>query len=152
MDEVKKQRLAYLKERQRKILHEKMILREMTKLQENIPNFDKYYVFGNVEQIENVNAFLDRLPALTPTRPDFENLEKKEISYAELQNEKTKVFICFLHGTDALFDVLCMGELKQVCEDIVYWKNFCSDLILIWDNLIDFIYIDGDKIPVKSKL
>lgn len=152
MDEAKKQRLAYLQERQRQIWHERAILQEKTEFQKSIPDFGKHYVFANAEQNDNVNTFLDRLPALTPTRPDFQNLEKQEMSYIDMKNEKSQVFICFLHGMYVSSDLFCMGELQQVCKDMEYWQDFCSDLILLWNNFRDFIYINGDKMPIKSRL
>ena len=120
MDETQKQRLEYLKEKQKQIWHERVVLRQKTEFQECIPDFDKHYVFANAEQIKNVNAFLDKLPALTPTRPDFQNLAKQEMPYANMQNEKSRVFVCFLHGMYVSFDVFCMGELQQVCKDMEF--------------------------------
>ncbi len=152
LDESKKQRLEYLKKKQRELWHTRAITEEKKCIIESIPHFEKRYVFADAEQIKEIMAFLHTLPAMTPTRPDFRILPKEEVTYETIADDKTKVYICFLYGMHAEFDDLfVMGTLEQCCRDMVYWQDFCADLLLIAENCMDFIYIEGAYKPIKSK-
>ena len=152
LEESKKQRLEYLKKKQQELWHTRAVAEEKRCLVEGIPQFEKQYMFANTEQIKGITTFLHTLPAMTPTRPDFRILPKEEIAYATIAEEKTKVSICFLHGIHAEFDDLfVMGTLAQCCKDMVYWQDFCADLLLVAKNCMDFIYIEGEYTPIRSK-
>ena len=119
-------------------------------------DFIKYYRFADHSEADRINAFLNGLPALCYTRPDFSKflIEWKSQNIADLlQYENEDIWICCLCGSIELINNLfSFGKMGSFVHDYENWDYISPYLFLLFNNFIDFIYIDDNGEIVKSKV
>ncbi|WP_315115755.1 hypothetical protein [uncultured Clostridium sp.] len=154
MDENMKKHLEFLKEQQKQKEREKRIAFEKERLfSENI-NFIQHYRFASNMEAEKINAFLDGLPAITPTRPDFSKMaiEQRFQNIEELLLYENKdIWIYCLCGSSELIDLYSYGSVRSFINDFENWCYISAYLVLLFDNLSDFIFVDDNGNIIKSK-
>ena len=127
---------------------------ERKRIIETIPFFEEHYHFANKEDMAKVNAFITQLPVLTSVRLDLSKFpiwnEIKDLS--DMQQGNEIVWICFLCGSKELIEIMPYGELGHFVIDFTAWQEISSYLLLVFDNLNDFIFIDDDGSCVRSCL
>lgn len=155
MDENTKKRLELLKRQQKQREYEKRVAFEKERLISEHIDFIKYYRFADQSETDRINAVLNGLPTRSCTRPDFTKLliEQKLQNIDDLlQYENEDIWICCLCGSIELINLFSFGKMSRFVHDFENWYGISDYLFLLFNNFIDFIYIDDNGEIVKSKV
>lgn len=175
MDENGRQRLQLLKERQLQKIQMQRAAQEKAQIAAEVCGFwecgecgecgesgasgmpgafAERYRFADDREAQEIGGFLGRLPAVTPTRPDFTRLpvEQRICSPEELERYDTEVWLCFLSGSAELVNLFVGGHMKRFAQDLSAWRDISGYLLLIFANKADFIFIGDDGMMIKSSI
>ncbi|EKQ57609.1 MULTISPECIES: hypothetical protein [unclassified Clostridium] len=155
MDEILKKRLEYLKEKQKQEQNKRLMMEEKTRLISNIDDFEQNYRFANGKETYEINLFISALPAISPTRLDFEKLvvkEQVENIYLLRQYAGQNVWICCICGSKELINIYTYGKLDDFINEFSDWINVSAYLLIIFSNMREFIFIDDDENIIKSSI
>lgn len=154
MEEGTKKRLELLKRQQKQREYEKRVGFEKERVISEHIDFIKYYRFADQSETDRINAVLNGLPVCY-TRPDFSKLliEHKSQNIDDfLQYENEDIWICCLCGSIELINLFSFGKMRSFVHDFENWYSISDYLFLLFNNFIDFIYIDDNGEIVKSKV
>ncbi len=154
MEENMKKRLELLKRQLKQREHEKCVAYEKERLISEHIDFTRYYRFADRGETDRINSFLNGLPVRC-LRPDFSKLliEHRSQSIDDLlQYDKEDIWICCLCGSIELINLFSFGKMSSFIHDFEYWYDLSDYLLLLFNNFIDFIYIDDNGEIVKSKI
>lgn len=154
MDEEMRERLEVLKRQHKQRAYEKRVALEKERLISEHTDFTKYYRFAGQGEMDRINEVLNGLP-VRYTRPDFSKLlveHRSENTDDLLRYENEYIWICCLCGSAELIDLFTFGKMGDFIHDFEYWYDISDYLFLLFDNFIDFIYIDDNGEIVKSKI
>lgn len=153
MDKAMKNRLEFLKKQQKQRAHERRVEFEKERLISEHVDFRKYYRFAAQDETDRINSFLNGLP-FRRTRPDFSKLtveHRSESADDLLQYENENIWICCLCGSIELINLFTFGKMSSFINDFEYWYDISDYLLLLFNNFVDFVYIDDNGEIVKSK-
>ena len=154
MEENMKKRLELLKKQHKQREYEKRVAFEKERLISEHIDFTKYYRFARQDETDRINTVLYELP-VRYNRPDFSKLliEHKSQSINDLlQYENEDIWICCLCGSMELINLFSFGKMSSFIHDFENWYGISDYLFLLFNNFIDFIYIDDSGEIVKSKI
>lgn len=154
MDENMKNHLKFLKEQQKQKERRKRTALEQERLFSNITDFIQHYRFASERESEKIKAFLYGLPCISPTRPDFSKMmiERQFQNIEELLlYENRDIWVCCICGSNELINLFSYGNVRSFINDFREWDYISPYLILLFDNLNDFIYIDDNRNIIKSQ-
>lgn len=154
MEENMKKRLELLKRQHKQRAYKKRVDFEKERLISEHIDFIKYYRFANQSETDRINATLNGLP-VHYSRPDFSKLliEHKSQNINDLwQYENEDIWVCCLCGSIELINLFSFGKMSSFVHDFENWYSISDYLFLLFNNFIDFIYIDDNGEIVKSKV
>lgn len=71
MTEEQRQKLSQLKKQHKDNLYNKEVQKIKNEIYDEIPDFDNYFRFSDKEETAVLHDFVNKIPALTPTRPVY---------------------------------------------------------------------------------
>lgn len=154
MEEDMKKRMELLKRQHKQREYEKRVAFEKARFTSEYIDFTKYYRFAEQGEADKINSVLNGLP-VRYTRPDFSKLliEHKSQSIDDLlKYENEDIWICCLCGSIELINLFSFGKMSSFIHDFEFWYGISDYLFLMFNNFIDFIYIDDNGEIVKSKI
>lgn len=154
MEENMKKRLELLKRQYKQRVYKKRVDFEKEYLISEHIDFIKYYRFADQSETARINATLNRLP-VRYSRLDFSTLliEHRSQNIDDLlQYENEDIWICCLCGSIELINLFSFGKMSSFVHDFENWYGISDYLFLLFNNFIDFIYIDDNGEIVKSKV
>ena len=62
------------------------------------------------------------------------------------------VYLCFLMGTEALFQIFIFGKYDDILRDYDEWEVFSPCLLLVDEDFIHYTYINDDGKVMESQV
>ena len=62
------------------------------------------------------------------------------------------VYLCFLMGTEALFQIFIFGKYDDILRDYDEWEVFSPGLLLVDEDFIHYTYINDDGEVMESQV
>ena len=62
------------------------------------------------------------------------------------------VYLCFLMGTDALFEIYVFGKYSDIMSDYDVWEVFSPYLLLVDEDFIHYTYINDNGEVMESQV
>ena len=155
MDEIIKKRLKYLKEKQKQEQNKRLMMEAKTKLISDIDNFEQHHRFSNNKEIDEINSFISALPAISPTRLNFEKLaveQQFEDIYLLKQYAEENVWICCICGSRELINIFTYGRLDDFIKGFSDWVDISPYLLILFSNMRDFVFIDDGRGIIKASI
>ena len=128
-----KQKLAENKSR----LKEMRINSIKSEITQSIENFSEKYRFADDTEKKRIEIFMDKLPAFY-NRIDFTALPKSPTT------EHGKCYLCFLEGSEELFNIYIYGDFNDFLRDYDNFFFFSAYLLVIDDDFRRFVLIDDE--------
>ncbi len=151
LTEEQRARMNQLRELHKKAAWERSIAKERARIAECVENFTEKYAFADENATEMLNGILNEMPFTNAGRLDLECFpEHREVSVDELSSRM--VWICFLMGSPETFEIYVSGELGNVLGDYDGWYSISPYLLLMYGDLVGFLYIDDDGNMTKVVL
>ena len=143
MDHDRKELLAQ-KKVQLKIQQKRAeILQYKDHLTKSIKHFSRKYRYADESELAKLETFISTL--------DFEQpgqLAIKEVCPYPHRN----VYLCFLMGTAALFQIYIFGKYADIMSDHDEWEVFSPYLLLVDEDFIHYTYINDDGEVMESQV
>ena len=127
MNELQKQQLCErLKEQKIRNLQKEIICLK-NQIQQEIPDFHQKYCFAEPEEIKILSEHI--------------RFSDKKLPVADAP-DWNPAFLCFLYGSEALFQIAVKGSLQNFLHDYEDWEVFSPCLLIMHENLHEAVYID----------
>lgn len=62
------------------------------------------------------------------------------------------VYLCFLMGTEALFQIYIFGKYDDIMSDYDEWEVFSPYLLLVHEDFIHYVYVNDYGETMESKI
>lgn len=119
---------------QQKIRRERLAIQRLREdFAQNIARFDEKYRYADEVEAAKIQDFISRLDFVRPGQLDIKE------SACFLPNN---VYLCFLMGTSALFEIYIFGKYADIISDYDEWKVFSPYLLLVDEDLNHYTYIN----------
>lgn len=112
-------------------------------LTKSIEHFSQKYRYANETEAIKIEEFILKLNFVQPGQ-----LAIKEVCTHPHGN----VYLCFLMGTDALFQIYVFGKYSDIMSDHDEWEVFSPYLLLVDEDFIHYTYINDNGEIVESKV
>ena len=99
----------------------------------SIKHFAQKYRYADETEVIKIEKFISKLNFVQPGQ-----LAIKEVCPYSHRN----VYLCFLMGTDALFQIYIFGRYDDIMTDYDEWEVFSPYLLLIDEDFIHYVYIN----------
>lgn len=109
----------------------------------NIDEFDRKYRFADEAETERIHRFMCSLKFSFPG-----HIQLEESNISQHQN----MYLCFLGGSEELLNIYLYVNYNDFITDMDYWEFFSSDLLLIDEDFIRYIYINDYGEFKESKI
>lgn len=153
MTEEQQRKLSQLKKSNKDRLYEEKVHKIKNEIYCEIPDFDNYFRFANTEEIAALHAFVNKIPALTPLRPDFNLLPySKDLNAETLKFDNTSVWLDFLCGSEGIFDVCVLGKISDFMKYYYEWEYIAPYIMFVYEDMNRFIFVDDECEAVESCL
>lgn len=133
------QKKAQLKVRQQKA----EIQQYKDHFMKSIEHFSQKYQYADEAEALKIETFISKLNFEQPGQ-----LAIKEVCPYPHKN----VYLCFLMGTDALFQIYIFGKYADIMSDHDEWEVFSPYLLLVDEDFIHYTYINDDGVVTESKV
>lgn len=132
--ELLKRKLAENKRRLKEIGINKM----KSQIMQEIENFPEKYRFADGNEKKRIEIFIEKLPAVFLGRIDFSALPESPVT------EHGKCYLCFLEGSEEIFDTYIYGNFSDFLHDYDDFFFFSAYLLIIDEDFRRFVFIDDD--------
>lgn len=112
-------------------------------LMRNIECFAQKYRCADEREVIKIEKFISKLNFVQPGQ-----LAIKEVCPYPHRN----VYLCFLMGTDALFQIYIFGKYDDIMNDYDEWEVFSPYLLLVDEDFIHYIYINDDGEVMEAQV
>ena len=119
------------------------ILQYKDHLTKSIEHFSQKYRYADEEEALKIETFISKLNFVQPGQ-----LAIKEVCPYSYGN----VYLCFLMGTDALFQIYIFGKYDDIMSDYDEWELFSPCLLLVDEDFIHYVYINDDGEVMESQI
>ena len=143
MDDNLKELLAQKKARLKEKQKSAEILRYKDHFAKNIEQFSQKYRYADEGEARKIETFLSKLNLVRPGQ-----LSIQEVCPYPHEN----VYLCFLIGTEALFQIFIFGKYDDSLRDYDEWEVFSPCLLLVDEDFIHYTYINEDGEIMESKV
>lgn len=133
------QKKAQLKKRQKRA----EIQQYKDRLIKSIEHFSQKYRYADEVETCKIEIFLSKLNFVRPGQ-----LAIKEVCPYPHGN----VYLCFLMGTDALFEIYVFGKYSDIMSDYDAWEVFSPYLLLVDEDFIHYTYINYNGEVMESQV
>ncbi|MDE6781898.1 MAG: hypothetical protein K2J40_10655 [Ruminococcus sp.] len=139
--ELLKQKLAENKRRLKEIRINEM----KSEITQSIENFPEKYRFADDNEKKRIEIFMEKLPAFY-NKIDFSALAESSVT------EHGKCYLCFLEGSEEIFDIYIYGNFSDFLRDYDDFFFFSAYLLIIDEDFYRFIYIDDNFNLTESRI
>ena len=151
LTEEQRRRLDGLSEARRKRVREREIARIKEQMSdEMIDGFADKYAFADDETAERLKTLLNSLPA-NGVGIDFNRLPAHR-SFSVSEDTARTVWFCSLCGSEGVFEVFVKGRIADFLSDYDGWYFFGAYMLLVYEDLSGFVYIDDNKEMTEASL
>lgn len=112
-------------------------------LTKGIEHFPQKYRYADEAETLKIETFISRLNFEQPGQ-----LVIREVCPYPHRN----AYLCFLMGTDALFQIYIYGKYADILSDHEEWEVFSPYLLLVDEDFIHYTYINDNGEIVESKV
>ena len=106
-------------------------------------DFSQKYRYADEAQEVKLGKFISKLDFVQPGQ-----LAIKEVCLYPHKN----VYLCFLMGTEALFQIFIFGKYDDILRDYDEWEVFSPCLLLVDEDFIHYTYINDDGEVMESQV
>ena len=133
------QKRAQLKKRQKRA----EIQQYKDRLTKSIEHFSQKYRYADEAEVLKIETFISKLNFEQPGQ-----LAIQEVCPYPHEN----VYLCFLMGTEALFQIFIFGKYDDILRDYDEWEVFSPCLLLVDEDFIHYTYINDDGKVMESQV
>lgn len=109
----------------------------------SIQYFSQKYRYADEAEALKFEVFLSKL--------DFE--QPGQLSIQEVcPYPHENVYLCFLMGTEALFQIFIFGKYDDILRDYDEWEVFSPCLLLVDEDFIHYAYVNDDGEVMESQV
>ncbi len=109
----------------------------------NIEQFIQKYRFADETEVIKIEKFISKLNFVQPGQ-----LAVQENCPYSHRN----VYLCFLLGADALFQIYIFGKYDDIMRDYDEWEVFSPYLLLVDEDFIHYVYMNDDGALIESQV
>ena len=139
LKELLAQKKTQLKEKQKSA----DIQRYKDHFMKNIEQFSQKYRYADEVETRKIEIFLSNLKFVRPGQ-----LAIQEVCPYPHRN----AYLCFLMGTDALFEIYVFGKYSDIMSDHDVWEVFSPYLLLVDEDFIHYTYINDNGEVMESQV
>ena len=143
MDDNLKELLAQKKARLKENQKGAEILRYKDYFAKSIEQFSQKYRYADEGEARKMETFLSKLHFVRPGQLAIQDV---------CPYPHGKVYLCFLMGTDALFQIYIYGKYADILNDYAEWEVFSPYLLLVDEDFIHYTYINKDGEVMESQV
>ena len=135
MDHERKELLAQKKAQFKVKQQREDIQQYKNRLTKSIEDFSQKYRYADEAEEVKLGKFISKLDFAQPGQ-----LAIQEVCPYPHEN----VYLCFLMGTEALFQIFIFGKYDDILRDYDEWEVFSPCQLLVDEDFIHYIYINDD--------
>ena len=109
----------------------------------SIQYFSEKYRYADESEAVKLGKFISKLDFAQPGQ-----LSIQEVCPYTHEN----VYLCFLMGTEALFQIFIFGKYDDILRDYDEWEVFSPCLLLVDEDFIHYTYINDDGEVKESQV
>ena len=109
----------------------------------SIQYFSEKYRYADESEAVKLGKFISKLDFAQPGQ-----LSIQEVCPYTHEN----VYLCFLMGTEALFQIFIFGKYDDILRDYDEWEVFSPCLLLVDEDFIHYTYINDDGEVMESQV
>lgn len=109
----------------------------------SIQYFSEKYRYADESEAVKLGKFISKLDFAQPGQ-----LSIQEVCSYTHEN----VYLCFLMGTEALFQIIIFGKYDDILHDYDEWAVFSPCLLLVDEDFIHYTYINDDGEVKESQV
>ena len=143
MDQERKELLAQNKAQLKKRQKRAEIQQYKDRLTKSIEHFSQKYRCADEAEVLKIEIFLSNLKFVRPGQ-----LAIQEVCPYPHRN----AYLCFLMGTDALFEIYVFGKYSDIMSDHDAWEVFSPYLLLVDEDFIHYTYINDNGEVMESQV
>ena len=143
MDHERKELLAQKKAQLKKRQKRAEIQQYKDRLTKSIEHFSQKYRYADEAEVLKIETFISKLNFEQPGQ-----LAIQEVCPYPHEN----VYLCFLMGTEALFQIFIFGKYDDILRDYDEWEVFSPCLLLVDKDFIHYTYINDDGKVMESQV
>ena len=143
MDHERKELLAQKKAQLKKRQKRAEIQQYKDRLTKSIEHFSQKYRYADEAEVLKIETFISKLDFAQPGQ-----LSIQEACPYPHEN----VHLCFLMGTEALFQIFIFGKYDDILRDYDEWEVFSPCLLLVDEDFIHYTYINDDGKVMESQV
>ena len=139
LKELLAQKRAQLKIKQKRV----EIQQYKDRLTKNIEDFSQKYRYADEAEEVKLGKFISKLDFAQPGQ-----LAIQEVCPYPHGN----AYLCFLMGTDALFEIYVFGKYSDIMSDREEWGVFSPYMLLVDEDFIHYTYINDNGEVLESRV
>ena len=143
MDHERKELLAQKKAQLKKRQKRAEIQQYKDRLTKSIEDFSQKYRYADEAEEVKLGKFISKLDFAQPGQ-----LSIQEVCPYPHEN----VYLCFLKGIEALFQIFIFGKYDDILRDYDEWEVFSPCLLLVDEDFIHYTYINDDGKVMESQV
>ena len=143
MDHERKELLAQKKAQLKKRKKRAEIQQYKNRLTKSIEHFSQKYRYADEAEVLKIETFISKLNFEQPGQ-----LAIQEVCPYPHEN----VYLCFLMGTEPLFQIFIFGKYDDILRDYDEWEVFSPCLLLVDEDFIHYTYINDDGKVMESQV
>ena len=143
MDHERKELLAQKKAQLKKRQKRAEIKQYKDHFAQSIKYFSQKYRYADEAEEVKLGKFISKLDFAQPGQ-----LSIQEVCPYPHEN----VYLCFLMGTEALFQIFIFGKYDDILRDYDEWEVFSPCQLLVDEDFIHYIYINDDGEVMESQV
>ena len=120
-----------------------MIQQYKDRISKSIEHFSQKYRYADEAEALKIETFISKLNFEQPGQ-----LAIQEVCPYPHGN----VYLCFLMGTDALFEIYVFGKYSDIMSDHEEWEVFSPYLLLVDEDFIHYTYINDNGEVMESQV
>lgn len=109
----------------------------------NIEHFSQKYRYADEPEAIKIEKFISKLNFVRPGQLNIEKL---------YPYPHENVFLSFLSGTDALYQIYIFGKYEDIMSDYDEWEVFSPYLLLVDEDFIHYVYVNDYREIMESKI
>ena len=143
MDHERKELLAQKKAQLKAKQQREEIQQYKDHLTKSIEDFSQKYRYADEAEEIKLGKFISKLDFAQPGQ-----LSIQEACPYPHEN----VYLCFLMGTEALFQIFIIGKYDDILHDYDEWEVFSPCLLLVDEDFIHYAYVNDDGEVMESQV
>ena len=143
MDHERKELLAQKKAQLKAKQQRAEIQQYKDRLTKSIEDFSQKYRYADEAEEAKLGKFISKLNFEQPGQ-----LLIQEVCPYPHEN----IYLCFLMGTEALFQIFIFGKYDDILRDYDEWEVFSPCLLLVDEDFSHYAYVNDDGEVIESQV